>query len=271
MLTIELILLLIVIGAATGATSSTIHVSPTLIAIPTICFFLPVFGLSLSLYVLPIVATCIAAFMPTHLYSWIQAMRRQDVDSLCLIRYAPGIAMGGVIGAQLLSITNLLIFNIAFSVVAFLAVVNVVVEMRRGKTTLFVLDKVGRLPAGLFIGVLSLLAGNAGGVLARTLCVPKNTAPNHQQGTIEGLVVFASIAGMVGFIYPAQAMSVMPLSGFAGAVHLPSVLVLACSHGFFYWLCRHQGNRLDKNVLWVSFIVFMACSVIRLWFISASA
>lgn len=265
--TIELIFLLIFIGAATGATFASVHVSPALIAIPTIGFFLPVFGLSFSEYVLPIVATCITAFIPTHLYSWIQAMRRQDVDSQCLIYFAPGVAMGAVIGAQLLSITNLLTFKVAFSLIALMAVINVVSELRRGQKTILLFNRLGRLPTGLFIGVLSLLSGNGGGVLARSLCTQKNITSKNQQGTIDGLVVFASIAGMVGFIYPAQAMNNLDESGFAGAIHLPSMLILACCHGFFYWLCRHQNNRLDKNVLLISFMIFIACSALRIWFL----
>ncbi|MCW4631827.1 MULTISPECIES: sulfite exporter TauE/SafE family protein [Marinomonas] len=265
MFTIELIFLLIFIGAATGATFASIHVSPALIAVPTIGFFLPVFGLSFSQYMLPIVATCITAFIPTHLYSWVQAMKRQDVDSQSLIYLAPGMAMGAVIGAQLLSIINLLTFKITFSLIALIAVINVVYELRQRQTPILFMNILGRLPTGLFIGVLSLLSGNGGGVLARSLLKQKNITSKNQQGTIDGLVVFASIAGMVGFIYPAQALNSIGESGFAGAIHLPSLLVLACSHGFFYWLCRHQSNRLDKNVLLISFIIFIVCSAIRIW------
>lgn len=268
--TIELILLLLFIGSATGATFSVIHLSPALIAIPAVYFFLPVFDLSFQNLMLPIMATCITAFMPTHLYAWIQAMRRNKVDSQNLINFAPGIAMGGVIGAQLLSLVSVLVFKIAFTVMALIALANMVLQRQQVKKTIVFIEKpfiekIGRLPTGLFIGTLSVLSGNGGGVLTRSLCMLKKIDTNYQQGTSDGLVVFASIAAMVGFMFPAKSIDSINVSGFAGAVHLPSMLILACSHWFFYRLCLNRGNSLDKKVLWVSLVVFMACSLVRLW------
>ncbi|ETI58044.1 sulfite exporter TauE/SafE family protein [Marinomonas profundimaris] len=261
----ELALLFAFIGAATGSITSIIRIAPTLVAIPTLYFFLPVFNLSLEKSVLPIVATCICAFVPVHLFAWIQAMKVGQVDSNNLIHFAPGIAMGGVIGAQTLSLTNFLTFKVAFSVMAILAIINILPKPKTLKISKFQLSKYAFMPTGILIGVVSLVSGNCGRTLSESLCMLTQTDERKSQGTSSGLVVFASISALVGFIYPAQTFNSMELSGFAGAVHLPLMVILSISHFVFYWLCRNRGNTLDKRVLSISVMIFILCSIIRFW------
>lgn len=261
----ELALLFAFIGAATGSITSIIRVAPTLIALPTLYFFLPVFDLSFEESVLPIVATCICAFIPIHLYTWIQSMKVGQVDSKNLILFAPGIAMGGVIGAQALSLTNFLTFKVAFSVIAILAIINILLKPKALKVSTLQLNKYAYMPTGILIGTVSLLSGNCGRTLSESLCMLTQTDPQKNQGTISGLVVFASIAALVGFVYPAQTFNSMGLSGFAGAVNLPLMAILSISNFVFYWLCRNRGNTLDKRVLSISVMIFILCSTIRFW------
>ncbi|NLQ16385.1 sulfite exporter TauE/SafE family protein [Marinomonas sp. M1K-6] len=258
-------MLLIFMGAATGAISSMIYVAPALIAIPALYFFLPVFDLSFQALMLPAVATCIVAFIPAHLYTWVKAMQQGEVDSQSLINFAPGIAMGGVIGAQLLSLINMVVFNLAFSFIAAVAVIHILFQAKIESRRAIAIPKLAHLPVGLLVGTLSLLSANCGSVLAKGLCTLNKTKAGQRQGTVDGLVVFASIAAMVGFIYPAKNVDNMGLGGFAGAVHLPSACILAASHLFFYWLCRQRGNALDKRVLSISFVVYAVLSLLRLW------
>ena len=174
--------------------------------------------------------------------------------------------MGSVIGAQLLSLSSLFVFKIAFSLISVIAVTNIVFRPQLERMNGIKIGKLGHLPIGLTVGALSLLSGNCGRVLGDMLCTLKEVEQKQHQGTSDGFVVFASIAAMVGFIYPAQMFDHIGLSGFAGAVHLPSTVILSCSHLFFYWLCSNRGNELDKNVLSISFVIFIVFSVTRLWF-----
>lgn len=262
---IELILLLVLIGAGTGSISALIAVAPTLIAVPTLYFFLPVFGVSFDDVILPVIATCLTAFMPTHLYAWIKSMKLNVVDFQCLINFTPGIVMGAVVGAQLLSLITPLIFKIAFSTISIFAILNVIFGVKINNIRDVNMNKFAQLPIGLLIGVASLLSGNCSQVLVGYLYAINNTHFSQRQGTIEGVAAFASIAAMVGFIYPAKAIDSLDFFGFSGAIHLPSVLILAISHFFFYWLCQGRGNKLDKSVLSIGFVIFLACSLMRLW------
>jgi uncharacterized membrane protein YfcA len=267
----ELIFLLILVGAGTGTISTIMKVSPALIAIPAFYFFLPVFNLSFSDVVLPVVSTCLIAFLPAHLYSWIQSMKNGEVDFERLISFAPGIVMGGIIGAQLLSLMSFSLFKVTFSLIALISILNIILALKLISVPVISLKKWSFLPIGLLIGSISLLSGSSGRVLGESLLMTSNTELKKREGTINGLVVFASIAAMVGFIYPAQAFNYSTLLRldsltFAGSMHLPSLIVLALSHGFFCFLCCNRANNtLDNTVLSVSYIVFIFCTLVRLW------
>ena len=263
--TIEMILLLLFIGATSGSLAALISIAPTLIAIPALYFFLPIFGYSLNEFILPAVATCIAAFIPTHLFAWINAMKQGDVDSDNLIRFSPGIALGGVIGAQLLSIISFDVFRICFSMLVVITIIGMTFRSSLTKIKTIPMSKNAALPIGLIIGSSSVISGHCGSVFAHVLEKVNTTNKKLSAGTISGFAVFASIAALMGFIFPAKAFESIELSGFAGAIHIPSMLILGMTHFIFYLLCRGRGNDLDKKVLSIGFIVFLACSLIRLW------
>jgi len=263
---IELMLILVLVGAVAGAISSLTDISPTFVAIPVFYFFLPVFDLSFERFMLPIIATCIVAFIPVHLYSWIKSMKRQEVDFQQLVYFAPGIALGGVIGAQLLSLVNINIFKVAFSGVALLAIMNTVLSLRTASFRTFNMNKSVNVFLGLAVGTVSILSGDCGRTLGeRLLAVNGSDKPLKKNNTASGFVVFASIAGMVGFIFPANAFEYLDLTLFAGAIHLLSLLFLAVSHGLFYWFCHNRGSDLDRRVLSMSLIVFIVCTLVRFW------
>lgn len=266
MLSIEMILFLLFIGSATGSITALIRVSPTFIGVPAAYLFFPVFDYSFEDHVLPIVATSITAFIPVQLYIWINAMKANAVDPTSLIYFAPGIAMGGVIGAQLLSIVSVLVFKAAFSMMVVVALFSLLFPIKTEKINDKTLKRFTDLPTGLLVGLVSLLSGNNGQDLGFMLSRFKKISLNLIDGTTAGFVVFTSIAAMIGFIFPAKPFNDMGLLGYAGAIHLPSLVILALSHTFFYWLCRNRGNTLDTKVLAVSIAIFLACSVVRLWF-----
>ncbi|MGO2356057.1 MAG: sulfite exporter TauE/SafE family protein [Marinomonas foliarum] len=263
--TIEMIILLLFIGATTGSITALISIAPTLIAIPALYLFLPIFGYSLNEFMLTAVATCITAFIPTHLFAWIHSMKQGAVDSQHLIRFSPGIAMGGVIGAQLLSLISFDVFKICFSTLVVITIIGMMFRSSLSKSKNLAIHKSTALPIGLIIGTSSVISGHCGSVLAYGLEKFNKTDTRLSTGTINGFAVFTSIAALIGFVFPAKASEIVELSGFAGAIHIPSMLILGLSHFAFYLLCRDRGNALDKKVLSIGFIVFLACSLVRLW------
>jgi uncharacterized membrane protein YfcA len=262
---IEWFFLLALIGVTTGAVSALINIAPSLIALPVFYFFLPLFNLSFDDHMLPLVATCLVAFIPTHLHAWIQSMKNREVDFQHLINYAPGLAMGGIIGAQLLSLVSFSVFNVFFSLLALVTILQIIFALRSVNYAGIHVNKLSYIPVGLGFGAVSLLAGTCGRVMGDVLQAVNKKNSSQKEGTVQGFIVFTSIAAMVGFIYPAQPFKYFDVSGFVGAMHLPSLLVLAISHWCFYWLCHNRGNELDKMVLCVCFILFLVCALFRMW------
>ncbi|MEO9274256.1 sulfite exporter TauE/SafE family protein [Marinomonas sp. 5E14-1] len=262
---LEWCLLLVLIGSGAGAVSSLIRCAPALIALPSFYFFLPLFDVSFAEVMLPVIATCLVAFIPAHLHAWIRSMQKGLVDFQHMINYAPGFAMGGIIGAQLLSLINFATFNIFFLLIAIIAILLMIFTLRSPQIAPRKTNRVAYIPVGLGLGVVSLLAGNCGRVMGQLLHVNSNNPEKNADGTILGFAIFTSIAAMVGFIYPAQPFDQFGLSGFVGAIHLPSLAVLAINYWFFYWLCYKRENNLDRVILYISAIVFLVCSLVRMW------
>ncbi|MBR7888447.1 sulfite exporter TauE/SafE family protein [Marinomonas sp. A79] len=265
---IDLILLLLLIGAATGSTTSLLSISPAVIAIPGMFFFFPVLGLSFDEWLLPVMAMSLTAFLPVHCFVWFRAMRKGDVDIQRLTQFASGVAMGGVIGAQLLSFMDVSVFKAIFSLVALLTLINLVRPVPFALFNQAEVSRFIRLPVGLLFGTLAVVSGNTtqsvSGIASHDDHSDKSDAL-QKRGTMEGLVVFASFAAMVGFLFPAQAQTASDMAGFVGAIHLPSACILAVSHGVFFWLCDRKGNALDRRVLSLSLAAFIGCSIIRFW------
>lgn len=263
--TLELIILFAAIGSVTGPMASMIFISPALLAIPILYFFLSFFGLSFESWFLAAVATSMVGFLPTHLYAWIMGMKNSTVHTQVLIGHTTGMAMGAVIGAQLLSLMSAWLFKLFFTLMALLAIAAVILGLLKKTIPSIFHRRVGTMPTGLLIGTASLISGNGGGVLGYYFCHFKQLPYRLHQGTTEGFAVFISIAAMVGFLFPAKPFDTMKLEHFAGAVYLPGAAALALSHFLFYWLCRKRGNELDKQVLLMSFAAFLTASLIRMW------
>lgn len=262
---LEWCLLLVLIGSGAGAVSSLIRCAPALIALPSFYFFLPLFDVSFDEVMLPVIATCLVAFIPAHLHAWIRAMQKGQVDFQHMINFAPGFAMGGIIGAQLLSLINFVTFNVFFLLIAIIAILLMIFTLRSIQIAPRKINRVAYIPVGLGFGVISLLAGNCGRVMGQLLHMSSDNPEKNIEGTILGFAIFTSIAAMVGFIYPAQPFDQFGLSGFVGAIHLPSFAVLAICYWFFHWFCYKRGNNLDRVVLYASAIVFLMCSLVRMW------
>ncbi|MCB5160306.1 hypothetical protein [Marinomonas algarum] len=123
-----------------------------------------------------------------------------------------------------------------------------------------------RLPIGLFLGSVSVISGTSGQAILTRLNRWQGVLPSKINGSTDGLALFAAIAAMVGFLYPAQSSKTFDLIGFAGAVHLPSAVLLGMSYGLGYWFCLGRGNTLDKRVLSLCVAVYLLCSLVRFWF-----
>lgn len=268
---LQLLILLFIIGGVAGALYATTQVSTPLFIVSAVLLFLPALGVELSGVLLPVIATSVVSFIPILLLEWVRDMKERKVDSVVLIALSPGAAIGGVIGAQLVSFMSPIYFKVALSILVLLLVYRdwLSARQRLQNTNNAYLGNLNshalRMPIGLFIGVVSMMAGGAGKIMAETVLTKSSVDHEHRHSTAVGVALFVSIAAMVGFSFPAMPLSLPNTDGFIGGIQLLSCLVLAVSQMLFYLLCREKGNRLDRLVLTIGFVLFMLIAASRVW------
>jgi len=271
---ISFLLFLCVTGAVAGALYAMTKIPAPLFVVSMILLFLPVFGFSQTEALLPVIATAITSFIPVLLLQWLEDMKAQKVDATALIALSPGAAMGGVIGAQIVSFMVPIFFQLTLSFIVLVLTATVLIRLPPFKSIVIkglfsdLNTHYLRIPMGLLIGTISIMAGGPGKSLASaTLTITSGKEP-YKNGTSTGIALFVSIAAMVGFSVPAKAIHYDLIDGNIGAIQLTSCMVLAISQLAFYKVCKNRGNRLDQTVLTLGLLAFLIIAVSRVWFMA---
>ncbi|SBS37927.1 Sulfite exporter TauE/SafE [Marinomonas spartinae] len=268
---IQFIIFLLICGAFSGALFATVKIGSALFIVPTALLFMPVFQLPPSALIVPVIATAITSMVPILLVDWLHYMKTQQIDTHSLIAFAPGAAMGGVIGAQVVSLMTFGTFGLLFGLLVVMAVINVLLlyrpfaESSKWRCFAQLSQSAFRLPITLLIGCVSVMSASSG-KLFYTVMLQMHTIKKEQvSGVSTGLALFVVVAAMVGFSFPAKAFALSGTHYFIGAVHLPTCMVLAISQLATYLLCRNKGNNLDKGVVHISAVIFLVIAVLRIW------
>lgn len=271
---IQLAILLLGVGSLGGALYATTRISGTLLTIPTILMFMPVLGFQPSLLLVSVIATCVCSFVPVLLLEWLQDMKQQKVEFALLTSLAPGAAMGGVIGAQVVSFMGGLFFKLALSMVFLVLLFNLIHERLVTKNQGAMTDlnnpnrSLLRMPIGLFVGMISIMAGGTGRALSELWISTFQLTASKISSTAAGIAFFVSVSSLVGFVFPAKELGFMGQEFFVGSIQVVAFLLLAVTQIVFFWLCRNKGNHLDRSVLKFGFAAFMAVCLFRLWFMA---
>ncbi|KZN13181.1 TSUP family transporter [Marinomonas sp. TW1] len=260
---IEFAVFLILIGLACGLVSTQIRVSPALTCLTSLYFFLPAIGLSIENVVSIVIATTIVACLPTHLYQWLKAMRVGQVEYVLLFKYAPGFAMGGVIGAQLVSFAGIQVILAFLSFTLLLSIFVSTMPWRHVK-----LQSIPNfpLPIGLLAGGISLLGGNDGHIVSRLLERLHHRSVENGDGTLHGMSLFLSFAALIGFVFPATPPPMTSLeAGLVGAIYLPAALILGAGVFLGTLLSRWQVSHYEHKILVICFNLYLIVCLFRIW------
>lgn len=268
---IQFVVFLIVCGAFSGALFATVKMGSALFIVPTVLIFMPVFQLPPPALIVPVIATAITSMVPILLADWLHDMKTQQVDSSSLIAFAPGAAMGGVIGAQIVSLMTFGTFGLLFGLLVVIAIINVFLLYRPfdvlSKWRCFsqLSQSAFRLPITLLIGCVSVMSASSGKLFYTVMLQMHTVKKQQMSGVSTGLALFVVVAAMVGFSFPAKEFALSGTHYFIGAVHLPTCFVLATSQLATYLLCRNKGNALDKGVVQISAVIFLVIAALRIW------
>ncbi len=213
---VELVVLLLVTGAAAGFLAGIFGIGGGAVLVPVLYECFRIAGVPLDARMPLCVGTSLAIIIPTSIRSWRAHQARGSVDMDILKRWAIPVLIGVIVGSVIARYAPERLFKFVFVAVAWSAAARLLFgreDWRLGKD----------LPTGFFmraygaiIGLLSTLMGIGGGLFAN-LVMTLYGRPIHQAiGTSAGLAVLISIPGALGYIY----------AGWPAAARFPEVAAL---------------------------------------------
>ncbi|WP_394179185.1 TSUP family transporter [Marinomonas posidonica] len=263
---VEFTVFLFLMGLGCGLVSAQIKVSPALTCLTSLYFFLPAIDIPVENLISVIIASTIVACLPTHLYSWLKGMKSGQVEYALLLKYAPGFAMGGVIGAQLVSLAS---FQVILAFLSFSLLLSVFVSTMQWRYIKLQSIPNFPLPIGLLAGGISLLGGNDGHIVSRLLNHLHHRNPENSEGTLHGMSLFLSFAALIGFVFPAvppSLPSMMSLGfGLIGSIYLPAATTLAVGLFLGTLLSHWQVSQYEHKILLVCFNLYLIVCLFRIW------
>ncbi|BFM48274.1 hypothetical protein [Marinomonas sp. THO17] len=271
---IKLSVLFFFIGVMAGVINRYTPISRSILSLTCGYFFLPVLGINLASFYPYLLASVLVACLPVCLYVWLKKLRHVEPQKL-VFKYAPGISMGAVVGAQLVSILSYKVLIIVLSVFLFSLLLiqsyrlishvngSVILHSHVNKW----LKALKPLPLGMFLGTGAVLFADDCHTVSKSVL---DGADSHQPDNQNGLSVFVCFAAMIGFVFPAvQPVFIdvnVSMDWFAGLVCLPISMSLAA--GLFIAACFPAWTINDFEKKFISFciILYLVICLIRIWF-----
>lgn len=258
----ELLILLAITSLVSGLLTAAIHNCASLLLLPVVSFFLPSLGYS-SQQILPIlIATCLVAQLPSYLYLWLQSAGSGANQQDTLFAYAPGLAMGGVIGAQLLPLLSFTLIQSGLFIMLVITSLQLLWSGKSHHKQWLRKEHPLKLFIGILIATLSMLGANSGKTLLHTLLPSKSPQTSEYTGQINGLVLFVGVGAMLGFVFPAVVFSSPIQSHTLGLISLPWLLVIMVSHFIGLVFFQRFAKQSDFMVIKIfSGVFFIVCAI----------
>lgn len=265
---IQSLLIALPVGAAAGVLAGLFGIGGGLILVTALIWLLPGLGVPGVHLMHVALASSLGAIVLTAASSARSHYRRGAILWPSLWRLAPGMVLGGVLGAQIagyLSGAHLQWGVILFCLIA-------AWEMWRPKTTGTDADPgaVPRqwqlMPGGLIIGVVSALVGIGGGSMTVPLLVHFGAKPVRAVGTSAACGLPIAFAAVAGFVWH-QSQPTAPLPpDMIGYVHWPLALVLGTTSIAFAPLGARLAHALPGSTLRRAFAVLLILVAGLTWY-----
>lgn len=253
---IPVLLLLLVIGGFAGVMAGLLGVGGGIILVPAFFYAFSALGYGGDQLMQVCLATSLATIIVTSMRSVASHNKKGAVEWEILKKWAPGIAMGAVLGmltvSSLRSSTLQGIFGVLGIIIGF--------YMAFGKSSWRLGEE---MPTGLkriaispFVGFLSVLMGIGGGSFGVPLMSLHGIAIHRAVATAAGFGVIIAFPSVIGFLFvDVAADSSPPLT--LGAVNIPAFLVVISMTLMTAPLGAQLAHKLDAKMLKRVFAVFL--------------
>lgn len=261
----------VAVGVAAGFLAGLFGIGGGMIMVAALAFALPLFGVPAAHVMHMALATSLACIVFTAIASARAHASRGSVMWPAVAWLAPGLVLGGLVGAMLGGRLPDAWLRVGFAVYCFFTA-SAMFAARKEPAALAGTVAAGPLltAAALPVGALSALVGIGGGSMLVPLLVWRGAAAVRAVGTSAACGVPVALASALGYILAARASDATLPAGSIGYVHLPAAILLALGstgatrHGaaLAHRLAHHQLNRAFA-VLLASVGVAMVVAILR--------
>lgn len=256
-------LLLLAVGGFAGVLAGLLGVGGGIILVPSFFYVFQVLGYSNSELMQVCLATSLATIIVTSIRSVMAHNKKGAVDWNILRSWAPGIALGAVVGFFIASSLRSATLQMIFGMLAII----VGLYMTFGKTHWRV---GGAMPMGIvrivispMIGFLSVLMGIGGGSFGVPTMSLYNVAIHRAVATAAGFGVIIAVPSVIGFL-TVDLQSPPPFT--VGAVNIPAFSLVIAMTLITAPLGAALAHRMDpkplKRVFGV-FLILVALNMLR--------
>lgn len=263
MLLVQMAVFLLVIGAFAGVLAGLLGVGGGIVLVPAFFYVFSALGFDSPQLMQMCLATSLATIIVTSARSMLAHQRKGAVDWDILKSWAPGIAIGAVIGVLVASSLRSGTLQAIFGILALIVAIYMTFGKSHWRLGQAMPGGVIRAVLSPMIGFLSVLMGIGGGSFGVPTMTLFNVPIHRAVATAAGFGVIIAVPSVAGFLFVDMAVA-PPLT--IGAINLVAfVLVIAMTLITAPWGAalahRTDAGRL-KRVFGV-FLMLVALNMLR--------
>nr|WP_275113974.1 sulfite exporter TauE/SafE family protein [Psychromonas antarctica] len=253
--TIELVALLLALGAVVGVLAGLLGIGGGLQVVPALVFILPMTGIAPELVMHFALATSLATIILTSGSSAINHIKLGNVDLFVVKWLIPGVIIGGFLGSFIADLIPSQYLTKVFAVIVLLLALQMfssilIVTARSMPNRFFT------AVSGIIIGSLATLAGIGGGALTVPFLNRHGIEIRKAIGTSAVCGGIIALSGMLGFIWHGtHADNLPPYS--IGYVYLPALLCISGTSIFTTKYGARLASYLPSHILKRIFALFL--------------
>ncbi|MGC9492128.1 MULTISPECIES: sulfite exporter TauE/SafE family protein [Vibrio] len=252
---IELLFLLVLLGAFVGVMAGLLGIGGGLIVVPALLYILPSIGIGAESVMLVALATSLATIILTSGSSALNHLKLGNVDMFIIKWLMPGVIFGGFFGTYIAEWVPTEYLPKIFAGIVTLLAIQMLISVKSTKTKKMPNSGVTLL-CGSGIGVISSLAGIGGGSLSVPFLSRHGIEMRKAVGSSSVCGCMIAISGMIGFILHGYNLEGLPDYSI-GYVYLPALVAIASTSMFTTKIGAKLASTLPTVMLKKVFAVFL--------------
>ncbi len=254
-MSIELLLLMLLLGSFVGVMAGLLGIGGGLIVVPALVFLLPQAGIDPSITMNIALATSLSTIIVTSGSSAFNHLKLGNVDMFVVKWLMPGVIIGGFVGANVAEWIPSEYLPKVFGVIVLLLALQMLLSIRNTIERSMPSSGV-TMGYGAGIGIISSLAGIGGGSLSVPFLNRHGVEMRKAVGSSSVCGCVIAISGMTGFILHGYSADNLP-SYSVGYVYLPALAAIASTSMLTTKIGAKLATSLPTAVLKKIFALFL--------------